>query len=109
MLEHDVVGPPIHLLAVAAVPLGARRLPLAFRTVGRAIETDMKVPVMPQPRLNLGQPRAIVTRVTAERFFDRGVREYAIDARILSRGLDQRDVCRGPSPRRAGEFFTPEK
>ena len=69
MLEHDVVGPPIHLLAVAAVPLGARRLPLAFRTVGRAIETDMKVPVMPQPRLNLAQPRAIVTRVTAERFF----------------------------------------
>src|SRR5215510_2517141 len=53
MLEHDVVGPPIHLLAVAAVPLGAWRLPLAFRTVGRAIETDMKVPVMPQPRLQL--------------------------------------------------------
>ena len=81
MLEHDVVGPPIHLLAVTAVPLGARPLPLAFRTVGRAIETDMKVPVMPQPRLNLAQPRAIVSRVTAERFFDRGVHEYAIDAR----------------------------
>src|SRR6516165_7583060 len=75
---------------------GARRLPLAFRTVGRAIQTDMKVPIMLQPRLNLAQPRAIVTRVTAERFFDRGVREYAIDARILSRGLNQRDVCRGP-------------
>ena len=69
MLEHDVVGPPIHLPVVAAVLIGAQRLSLAFRTVGRAIKTDMKVPVMPQPRLNLAQPRAVVTRVTAERFF----------------------------------------
>jgi len=39
------------------------------------------------------------TRVTTECFFDRRIHEYASDARILSRGLDQRDVCRGPHVR----------
>ncbi len=45
--------PAIHLPAVAAVPLSTRWLRLAFRTIGRAVETDMEVPVMPQPWLHL--------------------------------------------------------
>ena len=93
--QHDV-GEALHLLAVAAIPGIARRLRLAVRTIGLAAETDVEVPVVPQPRLNLAEPRAVVSRLAAERLLDGGVHEHAGHARIRRRGLDQRRVRRRP-------------
>src|SRR6516165_2383344 len=96
MLEQRVAGPAIRLFGVAAVPLRARRLRLTVRAVGWAIETDMEVPIVSKPRLNFAQPRAIVSDVAAQRLLDGGVHEDAVDAGVLGRGLDQRDVGRAP-------------
>src|SRR5438270_12975662 len=86
----------IELLAGAAVAALARRLRLAFGTIGRTGETDVEVPVVSIPWLHLAQPRAVIARIPAKRLLDRGIHEYALDVRVFRRALDQRDVRRRP-------------
>src|ERR1700719_618035 len=89
----------MHLFPGTAVACLARRLRLALQTVRRTIETDMEVPVVAQPRLDLAQPGAIVPGFAAKRLLDGSVHEYSGDLRILRRGLDQRNVRRRPQLR----------
>jgi hypothetical protein len=56
----------------------------------------MEVPIVPEPRLHLGKPRAVLAGVAAQRLLDGGVHEQARHARILRRGFDQHDVRRRP-------------
>jgi hypothetical protein len=93
----------MHLIACAAVTCIAGRLRLAFRAVWRAVETDMEVPIMPQPRLHHAQPRAIVTSLAAKCPLDGGVHKYAVDARILRCGRWSSEALPdGPSSPRPG-------
>src|ERR1700738_5429603 len=86
----------IELLAGPPSAARARRLRLAFGTIGRAGKTDVEVPVVSPPWLHLAQPRAVIPRIPAKRRLDRVIHEYALDVRVFRRGLDQRNVRRRP-------------
>src|SRR5262249_10198064 len=75
--------------AVALRPHGLRR---AYRIVGRAVEADMKVPVVPPPGLHLAQPRPVAAGTATESLLDRRIDEYPRDVRVLCRRLDDGEV-----------------
>src|SRR3984893_19397262 len=60
-MKHGV-GEPIRELLAAAVVRRPRWLRFAFRVVGRADEPNVKVKVVPPPRLHLTEPNAIGAR-----------------------------------------------
>src|SRR5262245_2773806 len=94
-MEHRVAEPPVEVLATA-VARGHRRLSLALRTVGRALDANVEVIVVLPIWPYLAQPRAVVAGLAAQRLLDGGIHEDTVDLGLFRRRLDQRRVRRRP-------------
>ena len=83
-------------LVTAAVARVRRGLRLAFRTVRRTGDADMKVLGVAIPGPHLGKPLAISSGLAAQRLLDRGIDEDAGDRRILRGNADKLGMRMGP-------------
>ena len=75
-MQRRFLEPEVELVT-AAVARVRRGLRLAFRTVRRTGDADMKVLGVAIPRPHLGKPVAISSGLAAQRFLDRGIDEDA--------------------------------
>src|SRR5271170_8225244 len=86
-MQRRFFEPEVELVA-AAVARVRRGLRLAFCTVRRTGDADMKMLGVAVPGPHLGKPAAISSGLAAQRLLDRGVDEDARDRRILRSGAD---------------------
>src|SRR5262245_1109332 len=83
-------------LATAAVAWERRGWRLAFRTVRRTGEVDMKMLGVTIPGTHLVKPGAISSGLAAQRLLDRGIAQEGGDHRILRSRSDERSMSVGP-------------
>ena len=83
-------------LATAAVTWERRSWRLAFRTVRRTGDLDMKMCGVAVPGTHLVKPGALSSGLAAQRLLDRGIDQDADDHRILCSRSDERGVSVGP-------------
>src|SRR5262245_514219 len=86
-------------LAIAAVAWKRRGWRLAFRTVGRTGDLNMKMLGVAIPWTHLVKPGAISSSRAAQRLLDRGIDQDADDHRILRSRSDERGMSGGPDLR----------
>src|SRR6202040_2921139 len=83
-------------LATAAVAWERRGWRLAFRTVCRTGDLDMKMLGVTIPGTHLVKPGVISSGLAAQRLLDRGIDQDADDHRILRSRSDERSMSVGP-------------
>src|SRR6202011_3242102 len=83
-------------LATAAVAWERRGWRLAFRTVCRTGDLDMKMLGVTIPGTHLVKPGVISSGLAAQRLLDRGIDQDAYDHRILRSRSDERSMSVGP-------------
>ena len=94
-MQRRFLEPEVELVT-AAVARIRRRLRLAFRTVRRTGDADMKVLGVAIPGPHLGKPCAISSGLAAQRLLDRGIDEDAGDRQILCSNADELGMRMGP-------------
>src|SRR5262249_14961699 len=89
--------PPIELRATAVA--SRRRLRTTLLLAGRTIEPDMEMIIVAPPRPDLCEPTAVRPGLAAQRAFDRGVDEDALDGWLARDGFEQTAMLRRPRHR----------
>src|SRR6266446_1285134 len=87
-MQRRFLKPEVEFVTAAVARLGWR-LRLAFGTVGRTGNADMKMLGVAPPRPHLRQPIAVCSSLATQRFLDRGIDENAGHDRILGCGADE--------------------